>query len=115
MTTFALTNEERNAVIDGMMRELGNEKVLKLFEEPEARRRLVDYAEIADDFGFGEPSQETYPIERSIPALRRALTLWRNVAEGWLNSKAGLEERELYRLEIWTECQNLLARLPDDD
>ena len=74
---LALTPDERNAVIHGIIRDLGTEQALALFERPQTRRRLVDYAVVADELGFGGPLRTTYPVERALPALRRVLTEWR--------------------------------------
>jgi hypothetical protein len=101
----ALTADERNAVIDGIIRVLHTKRALDLFEDPASRRLLADYVEIADELGFDEPIRETYPVERSLPALRRVLTEWRDAAETWL------KHDDMYRLEQWTRCQGLLRRL----
>ena len=127
---LALTPDERNAVIHGIIRDLGAEQALALFERPQARRRLVDYAVVADELGFGGPLRTTYPIEQGLPALRRVLTEWRNTADDWLRLHAELEGQngtgELdgvrahaddhltnYRLEIWDECRAILEKIGD--
>ncbi len=109
--TPTLTADERQAVLDWIIRDMHTKQVLKEFQDPKARRRLVDYAEIADELGFDEEIRAEYPIERSLPALHRVLTEWRDVADGWLNSGAEITEAERYRLEIWAKCQKILERL----
>jgi hypothetical protein len=127
---LALTPDERNAVIHGIIRDLGTEQALALFERPQTRRRLVDYAVVADELGFGGPLRTTYPVERALPALRRVLTEWRNTANDWRRLHAELDGRngagELdgvrahtdyrlpnYRLEIWAECRSILDKIGD--
>jgi hypothetical protein len=122
---LTLNPDERNAVIHGIIRDLGAKQVLALFEKPQARRALVDYATVADVLGFDDPLRETYPVEQALPALRRVLTEWRNMADSWLQLHAELEERngasELdgvrarsdYSLEIWAECRSILDKIGD--
>ncbi len=122
---LALTPDERNAVIHGIIRDLGAEQAVALFERPQARRRLVDYAVVADELGFDDPLRQTYLVKQALPALRRVLTEWRNTADDWLRLHAELEERmgasELngvrthadYRLEIWAECRSILDKIGD--
>ncbi len=88
---LALTPDERNAVIHGIIRDLGAEQALALFERPQARRRLVDYAVVADELGFGGPLRATYPVEQALPALRRVLTEWPNTANDWRRLHAELD------------------------
>jgi hypothetical protein len=122
---LTLTPDERNAVIHGIIRDLGARQALALFEKPQARRALVDYAMVADELGFDDPLRETYFVEQALPALRRVLTDWRNMADDWLRLHRELRERmganELdgvriradYRLEIWAECRSILDKIGD--
>ena len=106
-------------------RDLLPHTALDLFKEPETRRRLSDYAEIADELDFDGPAREAYPVERSLPTLTRVLTEWRDMAQDWLQSHADYEERmgaseaeraenrDDYRLDLWADCESILDRLAE--
>jgi hypothetical protein len=119
---LTLTPDERSAVIHGMIRDLGAKQALELFESPQSRRRMIDYAMVADELGFDGPLRESYSVEQALPALQRVLMEWWEMAEGWLRLHAELEERKGanapgsyrladYRLEIWAECRSILAKI----
>lgn len=126
MASVTLTAGERDAVIEWIREDLLRHTAPELFASTETRRRVVDYAEIADELGYDETtSRDTYPVERSLGPLRRVLTEWRDIAEKWLEYHAAFQDRqgsgkdkqaqsELYRLELWAKCESILDRLGED-
>ncbi len=120
-----LTRSERDAVIDLIIADLTPHKALEMLEDPDSRRLLVDQALIVDELGLDGPRQDAYPVERSLPELRRTLRIWCAAADEWLRAHAARQERateaeraehrEEYRLELWTTCRTLLDRLEEVD